>query len=267
MVIAVLGVRGSGEVCAVRRLAKRRGKITQGAQRGCRKCAAKKSKADRRTRRRVDKSAKREAAQKASEQKAAQKAAKKEQPSTEQHADPATPPPLTSAPVGKKAAKALLKADKQTAKAIKKGEFGTVTPGNAKKIVGILKIVGPLLAPYALRAMSKARAGYDQSRARKLGVPVDDLGKFTGHGASLHARIAGDSAAVRDLRQQAKGDERGHATTYADQAEARLAQLSSAVRAAERMPTHRRRSAHRAVDGELSRIESELLTRFGVPTA
>lgn len=261
MVIAVLGIRGSGEVCAVRKLARRRGKITQGAQRGCRKCAVKKTKAENKARRQVDKAARKAAARsKAAEKKAAAQSAPAQQ------VDPAAPPPLTSAPVGKKAAKALLKADKQTAKAIKKGEFGTVTPGNAKKIVGIAKIVGPLLLPYALRAVSTVRESYDRSRARKLGVPVDDLGKFTGHGASLHARIAGDSVALRDLREQSTGEERGHARTYADQAEARLAQLTSAVRAAERMPSPRRRSAHRAVDQELSRIESELLTRFGVPT-
>lgn len=261
MVIAVLGIRGSGEVCAVRKLARRRGKITQGAQRGCRKCAVKKTKAENKARRQVDKAARKAAARsKAAEKKAAAQSAPAQQ------VDPATPPPLTSAPVGKKAAKALLKADKQTAKAIKKGEFGTVTPGNAKKIVGIAKIVGPLLLPYALRAVSTVRESYDRSRARKLGVQVDDLGKFTGHGASLHARIAGDSVALRDLREQSTGEERGHARTYADQAEARLAQLTSAVRAAERMPSPRRRSAHRAVDQELSRIESELLTRFGVPT-
>lgn len=261
MVIAVLGIRGSGEVCAVRKLARRRGKITQGAQRGCRKCAVKKTKAENKARRQVDKAARKAAAHsKAAEKKAAAQSAPAQQ------VDPATPPPLTSAPVGKKAAKALLKADKQTAKAIKKGEFGTVTPGNAKKIVGIAKIVGPLLLPVALRAVSTVRESYDRSRARKLGVPVDDLGKFTGHGASLHARIAGDSVALRDLREQSTGEERGHARTYADQAEARLAQLTSAVRAAERMPSPRRKSAHRAVDQELSRIESELLTRFGVPT-
>lgn len=261
MVIAVLGIRGSGEVCAVRKLARRRGKITQGAQRGCRKCAVKKTKAENKARRQVDKAARKAAARsKAAEKKAAAQSAPAQQ------VDPATPPPLTSAPVGKKAAKALLKADKQTAKAIKKGEFGTVTPGNAKKVVGIAKIVGPLLLPVALRAVSTVRESYDRSRARKLGVPVDDLGKFTGHGASLHARIAGDSVALRDLREQSTGEERGHARTYADQAEARLAQLTSAVRAAERMPSPRRRSAHRAVDQELSRIESELLTRFGVPT-
>ncbi len=266
MVIAVLGIRGSGEVCAVRRLARRRGKIAQGAQRGCRKCAVKKAKAENMARRQVDEAARKAAAarSKAAEMKAAEMEAARSAPV--QQADPATPPPLTSAAVGKKAAKALLKADKRTAKAIKKGEFGTVTPGNTKKIIGIAKIVGPLLLPFVLRAVRTVRESYDRSRARKLGVPVDDLGKFTGHGASLHARIAGDSVALRDLREQSTGEERGHARTYADQAEARLAQLTSAVRAAERMPSPRRKSAHRAVDQELSRIEDELLTRFGVPT-
>ncbi|MEV4728447.1 DUF6474 family protein [Saccharopolyspora sp. NPDC049426] len=250
----------------MRKLARRRGKITQGAQRGCRKCAVKKTRAEKKARRQVDKAARKVAARsKAAEKEAARKPAAAHSAPAQQ-ADLATPPPLTSAPVGKKAAKALLKADKQAAKAIKKGEFGTVTPGNAKKIVGIAKIVGPVLLPFALRAVSTVRENYDRSRARKLGVPVDDLGKFTGHGASLHARIAGDSVALRDLREQSTGEERGHARTYADQAEARLAQLTSAVRAAERMPSPRRKSAHRAVDQELSRIESELLTRFGVPT-
>ncbi|SFS84479.1 DUF6474 family protein [Saccharopolyspora flava] len=229
----------------MRRLARRRGTITH---RGCRRCAAGKARADKRARRQVDK--------------AAARARKEQQAKTQQPEQPL----VTPAPVGKKAAKALRKADKQTAKAIKKGEYGAVTPGNAKKIIKIAKIVGPVLAPFALRAASSVRAGYDRSRARKLGVGVDELGRFTGRGAALHARIAGDSSALRDLREQATSEERGAAETYAAQADARLAQLTSAVRAAERMPAPRRKSAHRAVDQELTRIESELLTRFGVPT-
>ncbi|RRO13848.1 hypothetical protein EIL87_22700 [Saccharopolyspora rhizosphaerae] len=160
----------------------------------------------------------------------------------------------------------MRKADKQTAKAIAKGEHGTVTPGNTKRVVLIAKVLAPVLTPFALRAGSSLRARYDRARARKLGVPVEELGRFTGRGAALHARIAGDANALRDLREQASGDQRSSAETYAVQAEARLAQLTSAVRAAERMPSQRRKAAHRAVDQELSRIEGELLTRFGVPT-
>ena len=46
----------------------------------------------------------------------------------------------------------------------------------------------------------------------------------------------------------------------------RLADLSVAVRAAEQMPSSRRRAAYRAIGGELDRIETDLLTHLGVLT-
>ncbi|MFB9568539.1 DUF6474 family protein [Saccharopolyspora hordei] len=164
-----------------------------------------------------------------------------------------------------KADKAAKKADKRAAKAIKKGEHGRITPGNAKRVVGVTKVLGPVLLPFVVRAVSAARESYDRVRARRLGIPVDDLGTFTGHGAALHARIAGDADALDALRSQA-GDEESRlaAEQYAERTGARLQQLTTAVRTAERMPAQRRRSAHRAVDEELGRIEDDLLTRFGV---
>ena len=44
----------------------------------------------------------------------------------------------------------------------------------------------------------------------------------------------------------------------------RWPQLAAAVRAAERMPSARRKAAHKAVAAELDRIERELLRRLGV---
>ncbi|GAA2334202.1 hypothetical protein GCM10009854_07250 [Saccharopolyspora halophila] len=168
-------------------------------------------------------------------------------------------------PVDKKTAKALKKADKKTAKAISKGEHGRITPSNAKKAIGIAKIAGPVLAPFALKAARSARERVDRSRARKLGVPVEELGRYTGRGAALHARIAGDTNALQDLRDQAPDSETQLiAERYAKKTEQRLTQLTSAVRAAERMPAQRRKSTHRSVDNELDHIESELLDKFGV---
>lgn len=156
---------------------------------------------------------------------------------------------------------------KKLVKAQKKGEHGRFTPGNAKKVVGVAKVVLPVAAPFALRAASALRERYDQLRARKLGVPVDELGSFTGKGAALHARIASDGQALRELRERSAGlsDDASIANErFAQAAEQRLTQLTSAVRAAERMPAGRRRAAHRAVDGELSRIEDDLLARLGL---
>lgn len=173
----------------------------------------------------------------------------------------------SSTALEKRANKEARKIVKAAAKAEKKGEHGLITPGKTKKVIGVAKIVLPLLAPYALRAASALREAGDRMRARKLGVPVDDLGSYTGKGAKLHARIAGDAEALRELRERQAGrtDSASVAVEqFTEAAEARLIQLTSAVRAAERMPASRRRAAHHAVNGELSRIENDLLNRLGV---
>ena len=48
------------------------------------------------------------------------------------------------------------------------------------------------------------------------------------------------------------------------QTETRLAQLLAAVRASERMPTARRKAAHRAVGTDLDVLEQDLLKRLNV---
>ncbi|MGJ7909114.1 DUF6474 family protein [Actinopolyspora sp. H202] len=164
-----------------------------------------------------------------------------------------------------KTVKQEVKLAKQRYKAASKGEAGRITPGNARKAVGVARVIGPALAPYAAQAASAARETYERARARRLGVAVTEVDRFSGRGAALHARIAGDSTALRDLREREQSD-RGdtEVTRFVDSAQQRLSELASAVRAAERMPAGRRRSAHRAVRGELGRIEDDLLRRFRV---
>ncbi|WP_207631135.1 MULTISPECIES: DUF6474 family protein [unclassified Actinopolyspora] len=162
----------------------------------------------------------------------------------------------------RRAERTARKADKRAVKAAQKGEHGRITPGNAKKVVGVAKIVGPVLAPYAAQAATGARETYERFRARRLGVAVEDVSRFSGRGAALHARIAGDAKALEELRHRGDGADES-VTRFVDSAQRRLEEMSSAVRAAERMPASRRRAAHRAVDGELGRIEDDLLRRFG----
>ncbi|SFT71027.1 hypothetical protein SAMN04487904_106103 [Actinopolyspora lacussalsi subsp. righensis] len=164
-----------------------------------------------------------------------------------------------------KTAKQEVKLAKQRYKAASKGEAGRITPGNARKAVGVVRVIGPALAPYAAQAASAARDTYERARARRLGVSVTEVDRFSGRGAALHARIAGDSTALRDLREREQQDRSGtEVTRFVDSAQRRLSELASAVRAAERMPAGRRRSAYRAVRGELGRIEDDLLRRFRV---
>ena len=134
------------------------------------------------------------------------------------------------------------------------------TPSRAKNLVGVAKVLAPALipvvAPMAVRAAALVSDRYDRFRASRLGVPVDELTRYSGRGARLHARVAGFAEALDQLRETERG--------YVEATEKRLGQLLAAVRAAERMPAPRRRAAHRAVATDLDALEADLLRRLGV---
>jgi hypothetical protein len=140
------------------------------------------------------------------------------------------------------------------------------TPKKARNALAVAKVVGPVVipvvAPYAVRAAGAAREFYDRYQARKLGVAVDRLGEYTGRGAALHARIAGLAEGCRDLQKSGKATPAD--VEFAKDSLGTLEQLSATVRAAERMPAPRRKPAHRAVAGELERLEGHLLHRLGI---
>lgn len=164
--------------------------------------------------------------------------------------------------------KALRKAAKKERKAAKKAatadEEHALTVKKARNALTVTKTilpaVLPVVAPIAVRAAGACRHAYDRYQAHRLGVAVDSLGEYSGHGAALHARIAGLSDGLSELR--AGGTAEGAA--FAAEAVVTVRQLSSAVRAAERMPSSRRREAHRAISAELGEIEANLLRHLGV---
>jgi hypothetical protein len=143
-----------------------------------------------------------------------------------------------------------------------------VTSGNAKRAIAVGKVVAPVLAPFAIRAAGLARGVWDERRARRLGVPPGELANFSGKGGALHARIAGVGRSLAELRSAgAQGDRADEIERFVAGTEPRLADLAAAVRAAELMPTERRRAAHRTVAGELDRIEPEILKHLGISSA
>lgn len=146
------------------------------------------------------------------------------------------------------------------------GDGPRFTPKRAKNALAVVKIIGPavipVVAPYVLRALGEARDRYDRLRAHRLGVPVEELARFSGRGGALHARISGAADAITELR--GRSDATAEDRAFADRSETTLRQLTAAVRAAERMPTARRKSAHRAAAVELDQLEERLLQRLGV---
>ena len=143
---------------------------------------------------------------------------------------------------------------------------GRFTPKKAKNAVAVAKVLGPavlpVIAPYAVRAAGAARELYDRYQAKKLGVAVDQLGEYSGRGAALHARIAGLTQGLAELKKSAKATDAD--VSFAKDTQGTLEQLSATVRASERMPAARRKAAHRAVAGELDQLEGKLLHRLGV---
>jgi hypothetical protein len=138
-----------------------------------------------------------------------------------------------------------------------------LTPSSAKNLLGVAKVLGPavlpVVTPYLLKVASAARDGVDRARARRLGVDVARLAEFSGRGGALYARIVGVDESLAELV-----DANGAEQEFATAAKATLAKLAAAVRAAERMPSARRKAAYRAVAAELDPIERGLLSRLGV---
>ena len=136
----------------------------------------------------------------------------------------------------------------------------------ARRYIGVSKAVAPLLAPYALALAGVARHSWDTYRANRLGVEPGQLAAYTGPGGALHARISRIAETLNELDPGAQARSTDAAHRFAEDTRPRLADLAVAVRAAEQMPIGRRRTAYRAIGGELDRIEIQLLRHLGVTT-
>ena len=118
------------------------------------------------------------------------------------------------------------------------------------------------LVPLAYRGATAARGFLDQRKADKLGVPLSQVGQFSGQGGQLSARIAGAEQSVREVAERNPAD--AETRQFVSAMNARLVDLSAAVTAAENMPSHQRRAAHTAIGDQLDGIDADLMARLGV---
>ncbi|WP_280481564.1 DUF6474 family protein [Nocardia cyriacigeorgica] len=163
----------------------------------------------------------------------------------------------------KKVAKAQIAAlqaeEKAALKAAAKAERDPFSVGQVKKYIGVARILVPVLAPLAYRGATFVRGQLDNRKAHQLGIGVEQLGEYTGHGARLHARIANTEAALDKV-----GGSNGEADKFVAATRNRLEALTAAVRTADQMPAQRRRAVHNSIADELTGIESDVLARLGV---
>ncbi|MFD8244130.1 DUF6474 family protein [Nocardia sp. NPDC059691] len=153
--------------------------------------------------------------------------------------------------------------EKAALKVAAKAERDPFSAGQVKKYLGVARVLIPVLAPLAYRGATFLRGQLDTRRAQQLGVGIEQLGDFTGHGAKLQARITNAEAALTKIGSQ-DGKDKGEAQKFVAATKDRLGSLTAAVHTSDQMPANRRRSVHASISHELSGIESDILARLGV---
>ncbi|WP_137722804.1 DUF6474 family protein [Prescottella subtropica] len=168
----------------------------------------------------------------------------------------------TDAKAQKKVDKAQIATFEAQKKAADKAAQKGLTVAQLRRYLGVARMLAPVVVPIAYRGATVLRAQLDAQRAQRMGIAVDQLGEYTGHGAKLSARIAGADKSVTEIVTKHPNDT--ETQQFATAIRARLTDLDTAVRAAEQMPPARRKQAHHAIASELDGVEADILARLGV---
>ena len=156
--------------------------------------------------------------------------------------------------------KTALKVAEAELKAAREGKL--LSPTRIRRVLTVSRLLAPILTPVIYRGAMAARAVIDQRRADQLGIPLAQIGQFSGQGAQLSARMAGSEKSVRMVLEKKPKD--AETKQFVAAITERLADLSAAITAAEKMPTARRRAAHGAISSQLDGIEADLMARLGL---
>jgi hypothetical protein len=156
--------------------------------------------------------------------------------------------------------RAALKVAETQLKAAREGKL--FSPTRIRRVLTVTRLLAPIVVPLFYRGAIAARGFLDERKADRLGVPLGQLGQFSGHGAELSARIAGAEQSLRLVAEKKPKD--AETKQFVAAITERLHDLSAAVTAAESMPTSRRRAAHDAISKQLDGIDADLMARLGL---
>lgn len=156
--------------------------------------------------------------------------------------------------------RAALRVAETQLKAAREGKL--FSPTKVRRVLTITRLLAPVAVPIVYRASIGARGLIDERRADRLGVPLTQLGQFSGHGAQLSARISGAEQSLRLLTDKRPKD--AETKQFVGAMNERLSDLAAAVAAAEHMPSPRRKPAHAAISEQLDGIDADLMARLGV---
>src|SRR3954466_9144481 len=138
--------------------------------------------------------------------------------------------------------RAVLKAAETQLKAAREGKL--FSPTRIRRVLTVTRLLAPIVVPLFYRASIAARGYLDERKADRLGVPLSQLGHFSGPGAELSARLTRPEQSLHLVAE--KKPKEAETKQFVAAITERLRDLSAAVTAAENMPTSRRRAAHAA---------------------
>lgn len=145
-------------------------------------------------------------------------------------------------------------------KTVQEGKF--LSPTRIRRTLTVARLLAPIAVPIVYRATIAARGLIDERRADRLGVPLGEVGQFTGYGPRLSARIVTAEKTLQAVKDKQPKD--AETKQFAAAIRERLTDLSTAVTAAQNMPSGRRRAAHAAISDQLDGIDADLMARLGV---
>jgi len=153
-----------------------------------------------------------------------------------------------------------LKVAEANLKAAREGKL--FSPTRIRRMLTVSRLLAPIVVPLTYRIAIAARGLLDQRRADQLGVPLAQIGQFSGHGGRLSARIAGAEQSLRTVQENKPNDP--ETKQFVAAISERLTDLAAAVTAAENMPAARRRAAHAAISRQLDEVDADLMARLGL---
>lgn len=156
--------------------------------------------------------------------------------------------------------RAAIKVAETQLKAVREGKL--LSPVKIRRALTVSRLLAPVLVPLAYRGAIAVRGLLDQRRADQLGVPLAQIGQFSGHGAVLSARINSAEQATRRVAEKNPKD--AETKQFVAAVNERLGDLAAAVSAAENMPADRRKAAHAAIGAQLDGIDADVMARLGL---
>jgi hypothetical protein len=139
------------------------------------------------------------------------------------------------------------------------------SPRRVYRLMIAARVLAPAVAGGALKASTDVRGALDEKRAKKLGVPVDEVARYRGPAGPVLARMTGLATAIDEVRGRRSGDP--SVIRFSDSAIPRLADLEAAARATTTMPPPGRRATLDAINADLDVLDAELMALLVGPTA